>query len=62
MDDLLTGSSIIEEASSLQIEIHQTLLTVGFSLRKYMSNTKDVQFKNPLDLILPSTIRAKMML
>lgn len=42
MDDFLTGFSIIKEASNLQIEIYRTLLTVGFSLRKYTTNSNEL--------------------
>lgn len=41
VDDLLTGAQTISEALELQKEIHETLLSGGFKLRKYKSNSSD---------------------
>jgi hypothetical protein len=42
MDDLMTGSSTVEEALELQQTIHKTLADADFQLVKYASNSKEL--------------------
>lgn len=48
MDDLLSGADTLEEAISLQVNVHELLQSAGFKLRKYNSNSD--KFLNHLQL------------
>lgn len=39
MDDLITGANIVEEIEHIQREIHRILISGGFPMRKWTSNT-----------------------
>lgn len=51
MDDLLTGSSSVEEAKALQKGVHGTCKSAHFLLRKYQSNSPDLLQSIPPELI-----------
>ncbi len=59
MDDLMTGAESVEEAIQLQHVVHSTLLSVGFPLRKYQSNSTD--FLNRLDSSLIETLNTRLL-
>ncbi|XP_055604940.1 uncharacterized protein LOC129753170 [Uranotaenia lowii] len=42
MDDVITGSDTVEEASELQVQLDALMSSGGFRLRKYASNSPDV--------------------
>lgn len=56
MDDLLTGSKLLDEALELQHIIHYTLANAHFPLSKYMSNS--TEFLSEIDSLLIENSRS----
>ena len=50
VDDVLTGADTVEEAVTLQTQLHELFSCGGFSLHKWNSNNKEVLQSIPEEL------------